>query len=88
MPRNRVNADHLAILLEIGAIPRGRKNWMTLRHADAQLADVLVGHKLANKETLAGEPAYQLTDRGREVCAAMYRAAHREIFGEEVEYRG
>lgn len=88
MPRNRVNADHLSVLLQIRSIPRGRKNWMTLRHVDVQLADILVEHKLANKETLAGEPAYQLTDRGREVCAAMYGAAHRVIFGEEMEYLG
>lgn len=88
MSRNRVNADHLATLLKLGAIPRKRNNWMTLNHADSQRADVLVKQGLANKETLANEPGYQLTDRGRDVCAAMYQAAHREMFGEEVEYRG
>lgn len=88
MPRNRVNADRLSLLLQIGAIPRGRKTWLTLHGDDFRLADVLVEQRLANKETLAGEPAYQLRDRGREVCAAMYGAAHRVIFGEEMEYRG
>lgn len=88
MSRNRVNADQLATLLKLGAIPRARKNWLVLHGGEPSRADALVKQGLANKETLANEPAYRLTDRGRDVCAAMYRAAHREMFGEDVEYRG
>lgn len=87
MGKNAVNADQLATLLKLGAIPRSRKHWMALPHWDTQLADVLVEQGLATKETLAGESSYQLTQRGRDVCAAMYKAAHLEIFGEETEYR-
>lgn len=88
--RHRVNVDYLKALLDLLSIPCGRKNWRLLNHSDSQMADGLVRLGLAvcdGEDHGDGDRAFQATPKGRKVAAAMFSAAHREIFGEDLEYR-